>query len=55
VIFHAIQLLKSISSVLLRQEAIPSIEKLARRKKKPAAKKFSLTWAVGGSRILNPA
>jgi len=28
--------------VLLRQEAILSIEKLARRKKKPAAKKFSL-------------
>jgi hypothetical protein len=51
VIFHAIQLLKSISSVLLRQEAIPSIEKLARRKKKPAAKKFSLTWAGGLSHL----
>jgi hypothetical protein len=31
----------------LRQEAIHYIEKLAQRKKKPAKKKFRLTWAGG--------
>jgi len=38
----------------LRQEAIHYIEELARRKRKPAAKKFSLTWA-GGSPTLKAA
>jgi len=35
----------------LRQEAIHYIEDLARRKRKPAAKKFSLTWAGGLSHL----
>jgi hypothetical protein len=35
----------------LRQEAIHYIEKLARRKKKPGAKKFSMTWAGGLSHL----
>jgi len=37
----------------LRQEAIHYIEELARRKKKPATKKFSLTWAGGLSNLKN--
>ena len=35
----------------LREEAIHYIEELARRKKKPAAKKFSLAWAGGLSSL----
>ena len=35
----------------LRSEAIHYIEELARRKRKPAAKKFSLTWAGGLSHL----
>lgn len=35
----------------LREEAIHYIEELARRKKKPAARKFSLTWAGGLSHL----
>lgn len=34
-----------------RQEAMHYIEELARRKKKPAAKKFSLMWAGGLSNL----
>jgi len=35
----------------LRLEAIHYIEELARRKKKPAAKKFGLAWAGGLSQL----
>jgi hypothetical protein len=35
----------------LREEAIHYIEELARRKKKPAARKFSLAWAGGLSHL----
>jgi hypothetical protein len=35
----------------LRQEAIHYIEELARRTKKPAAKKFNLAWAGGLSHL----
>jgi len=35
----------------LREEAIHYIEELARRKKKPEARKFGLTWAGGLSHL----
>jgi hypothetical protein len=37
----------------LRQEAVHYIEELARRKKKPIKKKFSLTWAGGLAHLKN--